>query len=212
MTRIEDRADDELLYDLDGSEHPTFLFLDAEGEVLGRHDASDTSLKAFEETGATVKRSLDLRKKADAGDAAARIDLAIARCELGVLELSDVETEVEGATLSPQQQRAVETLRADTSVSDMMQVLRKSRDEAAKNMIAEEFLALHAKGSHPARPGNRRFYWTVLAGQAVARKDPKILKDAIGGLRELAGATPSEREAQQLKELEERLKELEAAR
>jgi hypothetical protein len=212
MTHIEGRGDDELLYDLGGSEHPTFLFLDAAGAVLGRHDPSDTSVKAFEETGAKVRLSLELAKKADAGDAAAKIDLSIVRCDLGVLELSDVEAAIEGATLTPEQERAVGALRADGTVSDMTAVLRKNRDEAAKNLVVEEFLGLYGRGTHPARPGNRRFYWTVLAGQAVAKKDAKMLRDAIAGLRAVAGAEPSERETQQLKELEERLKELEAAK
>lgn len=212
MTHIEEREDDELLYDLGGSEHPSFFFLDAQGEVLGRHDPSDTSVKALEETGARVRRSLELQKKADAGDAAAKIDLRIAQCDLGVIEFSDLEGEIEGVTLAAEQERAVATLRADATVSDMMQVLRKNRDEAAKGLVAEEFLALYGKGTHPGRPGNRRFYWAVLAGQAVAKKDAPMLKDAIAGLRALAGPEPSGREAQQLTELEARLKELEAAK
>lgn len=212
MTHIEDREDDELLYDLGGSEHPSFFFLDAEGQVLGRHDADNVSVKALEETGGKVRRSLELRKKADAGEAGARADLAIVECDLGVLEFSDLEGEIEGMTLTAEQERAVGTLRADSTVSDMAQVFRKNRDDAARNLVAEEFLALYRKGTHPARPGNVRFYWAVLAGQAVLKKDAPILKDAIGGLRAAAGAEPSEREAQQLKELEERLKELEAAK
>jgi len=212
MTRIEDREDDELLFDLGGTEHPSFLFLDAEGGVLGRHDAGDTSVKALEETGTRVKRSLDLRKKADAGDAAARVDLAIVRCELGVLEFSDLGGELEGAQLTPEQERAVGALEADATVSDMWQVLKKNRDEAAKSMIAEEFLALYAKGKHPGRPGNRRFYWAVLAGQGVARKDAALLGAALEGLRAVAGATPSEREAKQLRELEEQLKGIATAK
>ncbi len=212
MTRIEDREDDELLYDLGGTEHPTFLFLDAAGEVLGRHDPGDTSVKALEETGAKVKRSLDLRKKAEAGDAGARVDLAIVRCELGLFEFSDLQGELEGAALTPEQERAVGALKADATVSDMWQVLKKNRDEAAKSLVAEEFLALYAKGKHPARRGNRRFYWNVLAGQGVARKDPAILGAALEGLRAVAGATPSEREVQALRELEEKLKELAPAK
>src|SRR5262245_39897843 len=102
MTHIEDREDEELLYDLGAREHPSFFFPDALGNVLARHDADDATVKAFEETGARVKRSLELRKKADAGDAAAKIDLAIAQGELGVIELSDVEAAIEGATLAPE--------------------------------------------------------------------------------------------------------------
>lgn len=210
MTHIEDREDDELLYDLDGREHPSFFFLDAEGEVLARHDADDVSVKAFEETGARVKRSLELRKKADAGDAAAKIDLAIVQGELGVLEFSDVEAAIEGATLAPEQEHAVGALRADATVSDLTLVLKKNRDDAAMKMVAEEFLALHGKGTHPARLANRRFYWTVLAGQSIQRKDAKMLRDAIEALRAVAGPEPADRDAQKLKELEEIVKGLEA--
>jgi hypothetical protein len=209
MTHIEDREDDELLYDLGAREHPSFFFLDAQGEVLARHDADDVTVKAFEETGARVKRSLDLRKKADAGDTAAKIDLAIVQGELGVIELSDVETAIEGATLTPEQERALGVLRADATASDLIQVLKKNRDDAARKMVAEEFLKLYGKGTHPARLMNRRFYWTVLAGQSVQKRDAAMVKDAIAGLRVVAGPEPSPKDAQQIKELEEGLKALE---
>jgi hypothetical protein len=212
MTRIDGRTDDELLYDLGGSEHPSFFFLDASGDVLGRLDPYDTSVKALEVTGAKVLWTLHLKKKADAGDAAARAELLIARCDLLVTEFSDLEAELEGLALTADQAKAVEVLRADATVSDMMQVLRKNRDEAAKSLVAEEFLALYAQGTHPARPGNIRFYWAVIAGQAAAKKDVSMLKAAIAGLKAAAGAEPVGREAQQLKELEERLKEIEAAK
>ncbi len=212
MTRIEDREDDELLYDLGGREHPSVFFLDAEGSVIARHDAEDPSVKALEETGGKVARSLELRKKAAAGDEAAQLDLLIAQCDLGVIEFSDLEGEVEGKTLAPEQERAIGTLRADATVSDMQAVLRKNRDQAAKDLVAEEFVALYRKGTHPGRASSRRFYWIVIAGQAVAKKDAAMLKDAIAGLRAAHGAEPPPHVAKQLEELDGKLKELEAAK
>lgn len=212
MTRIEDREDDELLYDLGGREHPSIFFLDAEGSVLARHDAEDPSVKALEETGGKVARSLELRKKAAAGDEAAQVDLLIVQCDLGVIEFSDLEGEVEGKTLAPEQERAIGTLRADATVSDMQAVLRKNRDQAAKDLVAEEFVALYRKGTHPGRASGRRFYWIVIAGQAVAKKDAPMLKDAIAGLRAAHGAEPPPHVAKQLEELDGKLRELEAAK
>jgi hypothetical protein len=212
MTRIEDRADDELLYDLGGREHPSIFFLDAEGGILARPDADDVSVKALEETAAKVVRSLDFRKKAAAGDAAAKVDLAIVQCDLGVIEFSDLEGEIEGATLTAEQERAVGTLRADATVTDMLAVLKKNRDQAAKDLAAEEFAALYRKGTHPARPLNRRFYWQVLAEHAAGAQDAAMLRVAIEQLRAAAGAEPPERLARQLKDLEAWLKKLEAAK
>jgi hypothetical protein len=169
-------------------------------------------VRALEETGALVKRSLELRKKAAAGDAASKIDLAIVQGELQVIELSDVEAAIEGQALSPEQERALATLRADATASDMRQVLGKNRDDAARKMAADAFLELYAKGAHPARLANRRVYWAVIAGQAVQGKDAAMLKAAIDGLRAVAGAEPAPREAQKLKELEEVLRQLEAGK
>jgi len=210
MTHIEDRADDALLYDVGGSEHPSIFFLDAAGEVLARHDMTDVTVKALEETGAKVGRSLELKKKADAGDAAAKTDLAIVRCDLGVIEFSDLEGEIEGATLTAEQERAVGTLRADSTVRDMLLMLASNRDDAARKMVAEEFVGLYRKGTHPARIANRQQYWRILADEAVATKDAAMLKDAIAGLRAACAAAPSPRVAERLKELDERLRELEA--
>jgi hypothetical protein len=212
MTRIEDRPDDELLYDLGGHEHPSIFFLDAQGNVLARHDADDPSVKALEETGAKVARSLDLKKKADAGDAAAKIDLAILRCDLGVTELFDLEGELEGSKLTPEQEHAVGVLRADSTVSDMRAVLAQNRDQAAKDMATGEFVALYGKGTHPAHVANRRAYWPVIADLALARKDVAMLKDAIAGLKEAWGTEPSQRAAGRIRDLEEQLKALEASK
>jgi hypothetical protein len=211
MSRIEDRKDDTLLYDLGGSEHPTILFLDAQGAVLARHDTGDCSVAALEATGAKVLRSLDLARKAE-GDAGARADLAIVRCDLGVIEFSDLESEIEGLPLTAEQQKSVGVLRADATVADMMQVLRRNRDDAAKRLVAEEFVALYRAGTHPGRTGHRLPYWTVLAGQAVAAKDAAMLRDAIAGLRAIHGPEPSPRAAAQLAEMEKRLQEIEAAK
>lgn len=212
MTRIDDREDDELLYDLGGREHPSIYFLDANGEILARPDADDITVRALEETGAKVARSLELRKKALEGDEAAKVGLSIVQCDLGVIEFSDLEGAIEGVALSPEQARAVDTLRADATVMDMVAILKKSRDQAAKDLVAEEFLALYRKGTHPGRPASLRFYWPVIAGQAVATKDRAMLKDAIAGIKAVHGAETPPRVAQQIPELEARLKELEAAR
>lgn len=212
MTRIEDRKDDELLYDLGGREHPSIFFLDAEGCVLARHDADDPSVKALEETGAKVARYLELKKKAEAGDEAAKLDLLIARCDLGVIEFSDLEMEIDGKELSAEQQRAVGTLRADAAVSDMEMVLKKNRDEAARDMAAEEFVDLYKRGTHPARAANRRLYWQVLADHAAGAKDAAMLQDAIAGLRAALGDEPPPKALDRIRELEAKLKEIEAAR
>lgn len=104
------------------------------------------------------------------------------------------------------------TLRADAKIADVMLVLRKNRDEAAKTMAAEECLALYKQGTHPARLPNRRLYWAVIAGQAVAKKDAAMLRDAIQATRAILGPEPNEREARMLEDLEARLKEIEPAK
>jgi hypothetical protein len=212
MTRIEDRADDELLYDLGGREHPSVFFLDAGGEVLARPEADDTSVKALEETGAKVGRSLELRKKVLGGDEASRVDLLIVQCDLGVIEFPDLESEIGDRKLSAEQERAVGTLRADATVADMEAVLRKNRDQAARDLVAEEFVALYRKGAHPGRVSSRRFYWPVIAGQAVAAKDPAMLRDAIAGMKAVHGAETPPRVAEHIAGLEATLRELEAAK
>jgi hypothetical protein len=208
MTRIEERTDDTLLYDLGGREHPTMLFLDAEGGILGWHDTADCTVPALEATAAKVRRSLELAAKAEAGDAAARIDLAIVRCDLGVSELFELESALEegGLALTPEQEHAVEVLRADAAVADTIEVLRKHRDAETRAQAAEEFLAFYRKGTHPAKAGNAHAYWSILADHAVAAQDAAVLRDALAGLR-AAGAPGAK-----LEELAAKLKELEAAR
>jgi len=206
-TRIDGRKDEDLLFDVGGSEFPTIVFLDADGEVIGRHDMGDNSVPALERTAAKVERCLELAKRLKS-DARVRADLEIARCELGLIEYFDLESELEGLTLTPDQQKAVATLGADNSVWEMTQVLRRVRDEAAREQAVEEFLALYRAGHHPARASNRAVYWDLLADHAVAAKDAALLGDALAALKELHGPTPSRRAKTRLAQLEAKLGEL----
>ena len=202
-TRIEGRKDDELLSDLGGNSFPWIVFLDAEGEIVGRHAGSHT-VEAFSRTDRNVRRYLDLRKKAAAGDATVELDKAILECTLGLTEFYELEEAVEGRKLSADQQKAVELCRVNAAVAEGLQLARAgSVDDAV-----EEFVEIYRKGVYPTQ--NTAGFWYRLALHASKQGDAALLEASIAGIRKAFGPG-DERMDKILAVLESKLAELKGA-
>ena len=89
-TRIEGRKDEDLLFDKGGNSFPSFLFLDAEGEVLARL-RPPFEVKAFADAHRRVREYQALATAAKPDDRAAQIDLALLRCGLGQIAFDQLE-------------------------------------------------------------------------------------------------------------------------
>lgn len=202
-TRIEGRKDDELLSDLGGRSFPWIVFLDAEGEIVGRHAGSPT-VEAFAHTAAHVRRYLDLKKKAAAGDATVKLDLAILECTLGLTEFYELEETVEGQKLNADQAKAVELCRVNAAVDEGLQLARAgSVDDAV-----EEFVEIFKKGVLPTQ--NTAGFWYRLALHASKQGDAALLEASIAGLRKAFG--PHDKRLEKwLADFETRLAELKGA-
>jgi hypothetical protein len=207
-TRIEGRKHDELMFDLGGTGFPWIVYLNRKGEVVGKL-GEDRSVKGFAETAAKVARWLALEPKAQAGDAAARTDVALLRCAVGVLDFDELEEQLEGVELTPAQARQVKLLRVNATVGETVTVLRQSGfSEDARESALEEFLAIYGAGTHPT--SNRWWYWDLLRRHAIAERDARLLEGCLGGFREMFKGSEDPRVKPFLEKLEQQLAEFKA--
>jgi hypothetical protein len=79
---IQGRKDDELLMRIGGAAFPHLVVMDVDGSVVREHSAAP-SVEAFRETGKAGQARLALRRKAEAGDGDAILELALARAAAG---------------------------------------------------------------------------------------------------------------------------------
>jgi hypothetical protein len=182
-TRIEDRKDEDLLFDKGGNSFPSFLVLDAEGEVLARL-GPPYSVKAFADGIRRVREYLALAAAAKPDDRAAQIDLAILRCDLGQIPYDDLEMALEPlGERTEAQEKARKAQKANAAVEEMRELLARSKDAATRPMVAEEFLALHEEGSWPSSRESAKLFWVVLAEHALANEDAELLRRCVDGIR-----------------------------
>lgn len=194
-TRIEEREHEDLLFDKGGSEFPSFLVLDAEGEVLARLRAP-FRVKAFEDVVRRVRDYLARAAAAKPDDLAAQIDLAILRCDLGQIGYDELEEALEPlGERTEAQEAALRAQRANAAVEEMRLLLQRSREEGTRSMVAEEFFALYEDGAFPSAPDSRKLYWVLLAEHALGQEDADLLRRCVG---EIGAAHAGEPEAEAL--------------
>jgi len=202
-TSIEGRKDEELLTDLGGDSFPWIVFLDAKGEIAGKHTESNTPA-AFARTAANVLRCRELKKKAAAGDATVATDIAILECSLGLVEFYELEEAIEGKKLTADQKKAVAQCWVNAAVGEGIQLARAGSTDD----VIVDFVEIFDKGVLPTR--NAYGFWVILVQHGHAKGDARILEAAIAGLREAFGPD-DERANKWLSKFETRLAELKGA-
>lgn len=189
-THIQGRKNDGLLSDKGGDGFPYVAFLDAAGEVAGKHqDARDAS--GFTRTLEKTLRYVAAKQKAAAGDKTAAIDEAILSCELGHIELVDLEEKLQGVELNPEQQKMFDGIKADQTVAELVDDIRTMKgNDASYAMAYEECKKLKAGGVVPSGFLPRIYYWDILKTGAMKNKDAAILEQAIIELTVLFAGNP----------------------
>ncbi len=200
---------------------PTFLVLDAAGEVLVRHDG-ERSPDGFAKTVARAQEIVERRKKAAGGDVEARIALLLQRVrlkqrtleeamkELDSLKLADARLKeltfvvsFELGALTPDdawtQLKALEVaadqrkeLEARINNLAVMEACKAAaRDVKERVAAGRKFLAMKKDGRIPT--GNLEFpaFWRCILAYAEDAVDPAVYEEGLGILEEKYGGKPS---------------------
>jgi hypothetical protein len=176
-----------LLDEIGGSGFPHIAALDAEGAVIAKLSGGRT-VAGFKATIAHGKVYVDTKKKADAGDKIAKIDLVILDVEMETLSMDDGKAKFKdlGELSKAQQDRWTALEVAD----EVMGILKGTQPtEEAKIESGKKFNEMRGKGSVPSAAREQAFggFWSLILTYGEDAKDVeafeaglKILKDKYG--------------------------------
>src|SRR5438876_5889172 len=140
-SQVPGAKDQQLLEEKGGEGFPYLIFMDSDGNTLAKHQGPRTAT-AFEETGSKARTFLDLKAKAEKGDASVKIDFIMAQLELGQMKTGEAEVKIRetGGKVSPEQQKKLDGLLANAEIE---QLLRSVKSEESKNDAAKKCYERH---------------------------------------------------------------------
>jgi len=171
---------------------PSIAVLDAEGKIVARAYWPYT-VANFRRMKQRIDTWVALKKKADAGDAAAAVDAALAACGLGAASFDDLELDED--ELTEAQKHAAEVQRANSDVESLRLMLARNKSDGVRATVREEVLAFYEAGTHPDRSDLLGLYWGTVGAVADERKDAAMAAAAAAGMKEAAALDPSLAEA-----------------
>jgi len=193
-TRIDGRKNDDLMSKKGGPGFPTFMFLDPKGGVLAMR-AGGIGLEQMGQLAEKAQKRragfLEVKKKAEAGDAAAMIRLDVWRLELGHIGLDEFRKSYpDFSKLDEDSRRTVMEQWGNSAFREAMaklsSIVGRDRSKIPEGAKAAAPMLLEAAraGAVPGDDRNRmNFYW-VLGTGGKELGDAEMLKLAIEGLED----------------------------
>ncbi|MBI3272083.1 MAG: hypothetical protein HYZ53_24020 [Planctomycetes bacterium] len=178
----------DLLHEKGGTGFPYLVFMDAEGNVLSKHNGPRT-VAGFEAGLQRVQSLLDARKKAESGDKGAKIEVALLEGELGRIGADDAQARVkELGPLSKEQQARLDALLTNGEVSKALEGVQ--RDRAKALAAGEKFAAMKKAGRMPTDERLLRPFWMALLDYAESKRDVALFEEAFTVLKGMLGENP----------------------
>jgi len=200
-TRIEGRANDDLLGVYGGRGFPTLKFLNAEGKALGEPQGRD--IASFDAVITKIKNLDELRERIKKGEKGLDAKLLLAELKMGAVDFADAKKRFASIKkIKPEVKAEIETA-----------IIGLEFNEIMSSMTEENYKELGAKVAEMARTGripggyDKDMFWQVVAGWADENGDLPLLKKGYKYLNEKYGS--NERAKQFLDNMKTRIAELE---
>jgi len=181
--------DQDLLEAKGGEGFPYLIFMDAEGNLLAKHDGERTGA-GFEVTGSKARAFLELKARAEKGDASVKIDFVIAQLELGHIKPGEAEVKIResGGKPTAEQQKRLDGALANSEVEALLRAIKgpDGKNEAAKKLYDRHKAGKAAPTAEPWMPA----YWNLVMEQAESIKDVATFETSLKILKEKYGAVP----------------------
>ncbi len=211
-SHVEGRKDDNLLAEKGGRGFPYIVFMDDAGNVLAKQPDTERTVEGFRKTLAgSVQRFLDLRAKAQAGDAAAQIEFALLEGDMGTIPFEEVQKRLEGKKLSDAQKAQL----GELEMGAMIAAVGKAEGEDASRAAMKKVADAYAAGRMPAAKERQYEFLNILLTYGMAEEDPDLAQKALDALkpvlREMMG-TGNKRLEDQISALEDKIADLRAAK
>ncbi len=207
-TQIPDRPNDKLLTEKGGRRFPYVAFLDADGVVLSPQDYSKLTVDGFRENATEAGANRDLRKKAEAGDAAARKAFLLLQLDFGALTREEATKLSEGLDLTPDEKAKFDDFILGQELKEAFRGADRKKPETMA-AAAQKCADLFAAGRIPKDPMMAANLLGMTAQHAKDRKDPALIEKVIATAKERFGE--DKRMARFVKNLEDELAKLKPA-
>lgn len=184
-SRVPEDPHQGLLKDKGGTGFPYLVFMNEEGDVVGKHGGSRT-VEAFIETGKSARAYVDLKKKFDDGDLSVKADLFLAGLALGKFTFDEAKSEAKKiGELTEEQEKKLETLLLNLEVTDTVDKTR--RDPEKRLEAGKAFLAKHKEGKAPTQYLAIIYFYMYIMDYAKSEKDPESYGQALEVLKKKYG-------------------------
>lgn len=195
-THIPGRKNDDLLTTKAGeARFPTIMFLDGSGDPLLTITRAAASVwgragmpvRVYAKKLEACERYVALARKAAAGDASVKVDLAVAGASIGKLGAADLDKAVRGVKLTPEQARVVAQARANAVCERLVAKMRGRYIPEEQKRIADALIRLYRAGTHPNSDAAGTYWW-VVAKRGQETGDVAMMEAGRNGMRAAPGA------------------------
>lgn len=157
-----------------GMGYPTILYLNADGDVVFRHQSIRT-IEGFEASAKEAMEFASLQKKAGEGDADARLAFIIKQYDANLIRPEELTLRIkEFSNLSPESQKHLDELKFELELSDLYRKSSGNPERLAE--AAQQILAMYDSKKIPRREKGKDFYYGILSGYARAKKDITVFE------------------------------------
>lgn len=181
----------DLLQEKGGNGFPHLVFLDAEGNLLESHEG-DRSPAALEQTlgkaQAKAQTLADLKKKADGGDSAAKLELLLTQLELGHLKADAAKARAQELKDVPKDKQAkIDGLIAGLEVGEILGAIGDPKDQQKRQAAGKQFAEMKKAGRVPSAEGPSQAYWILMMEYSESQKDAAAFEEELNALKARLG-------------------------
>jgi hypothetical protein len=157
--------------------------MDASGKTYG--SPAGRSVEAFRDYMTLVKEYLDLKPKAEKGDAVAKVEFFIRALKMG--DYKDLQSAAKHLStlskVSQEQKAKIDVEFINLEVADIAKPARENRDRTKMQELQAEagkaFLAMHKKGRVPKPDSLFGEFYSAILVHAEVEKDIPVFEEAL---------------------------------
>lgn len=167
-----------------GGGFPYIVFMDSSGNVVATHETAREPAE-FRKTWEKAAAFLELKRKAEGGDPAAKLDYLTARLDRGVTGRAEGEEELKKlGKLNPEQEAKAQAALATAEVRETSKAIQDDEKKAVE--AGKKFLAMHKAGrALPSGPSEIRDFWAIISFYAEHEKDLAAFDESLKALKKL---------------------------
>jgi hypothetical protein len=186
-SQVEGDTYPKLLSEKGGTGFPYLVFMDSDGNVLAKHEGQRGTAefdKTFEEK---VKAFLELKKKAEGGDAPAKLELFEKQLALRHFKADEARKKMaELGELPADKKDKFNAQILSIEIADVFATV--TRDKATRIAAGKKLVEFKKAGRIPSGEREVQSFWILIMDHAEAEKDAALFEEALKAMRDKFGA------------------------